>query len=84
MPLHTYRIPVCSVCAVAFVFVCQTLHYTAHTTCKYTQLHTSQSVSCAGRDEAPKIVKSEEPMEGGRKEPTLEELEVPEWRTTKW
>ena len=38
----------------------------------------SQSVSCAGRDEAPKIVKSEEPMEGGRKEPTLEELEVPE------
>ena len=65
---------------VAFISVYQTLHrgvHTAHTTCTYIQLYTSQSVSCAGRDEAPKIVKSEEPMEGGRKEPTLEELEVP-------
>ena len=52
--------------------------HTAHTTCTYIQLHTSQSISCAGRDEAPKIVKSEEPVEGGRKEPSLEELEVPE------
>ena len=79
--LFCSSIPVCSVCVVAFISVYQTLHrgvHTAHTTCTYIQLHTSQSVSCAGRDEAPKIVKSEEPMEGGRKEPTLEELEVPE------
>ena len=52
--------------------------HTAHTTCKYIQLHISQSISCAGRDEAPKIVKSEEPVERGRKGPSLEELEVPE------
>ena len=74
-------IPVCSVCAVSFVPVYQTLHsgvHRVHTACAYIQLYMSQSISCAGQDEAPKIVRSEEPVEGGRKEPSLEELEVPE------